>query len=123
MLDTLEPALHERHSIQRSGLVHHADRSSQYWALRDTARLAGAGIEPSVGSVDETLAGTISGLFEAEVLHRRGPWRSFEAAESANLERVGWDNRRRLPAPIGHAPPAEADARDRARVGEQAVAA
>ena len=47
--------------------------------------LAEAGIEPSVGSVgdsyDNALAETINGLYKAEVIHRRGPWRTFEAVE------------------------------------------
>ena len=42
-------------------------------------------MEPSVGSVgdsyDNALAETINGLYKAEVIHRRGPWRSFEAVE------------------------------------------
>jgi putative transposase len=45
--------------------------------------------EPSVGSVgdsyDNALAETINGLFKAEVIHRRGPWRNFEAVEYATL--------------------------------------
>ncbi|KMO24926.1 hypothetical protein VP06_32910, partial [Methylobacterium aquaticum] len=57
----------------------------QYLALRYTERMAGAGIEPSVGSggdsYDNALAETINSLFKAEVIHRRGPWRSFEAVE------------------------------------------
>ena len=31
---------------------------------------------------------TVNGLFKAEVIHRRGPWRSFEAVEYATLEWV-----------------------------------
>jgi hypothetical protein len=54
--------------------------------------LAEAGIEPSVGSVgysyDDALAETINGLYKAEVIHRRGPWRNFEAVEFATLERL-----------------------------------
>ncbi len=88
VLDALEQALHERRPAQGSGLVHHSDRGSQYLALRYTERLAGAGIEPSVGSVgdsyDNALAETINGLFKAESIHRRGPWRSFEAVEYAH---------------------------------------
>src|SRR4051812_7626151 len=57
--------------------------SAQYVSIRYTERLAAAGIEPSVGSVgdsyDNALAATINGLYKAEVIHRRGPWRSFEA--------------------------------------------
>ncbi|MGR3435892.1 MAG: IS3 family transposase [Shimia sp.] len=127
VLDALEQALHERRPVQGSGLVHHSDRGSQYLALRYTERLAGAGIEPSVGSVgdsyDNALAETINGLFKAEVIHRRGPWRSFEAVEYATLEWVDWYNHRRLLAPIGHVPPAEAEARYHANVGDQALAA
>lgn len=40
-----------------------------------------AGIEPSVGNVgasyDNALAETINGLYTAELIHRRGPWRSL----------------------------------------------
>jgi putative transposase len=55
------------------------------------------------------LAETTKGLFEAEVIHRRGPWRSFEAVEFATLEWVDWFNHRRLLEPIGNLPPAEAE--------------
>lgn len=45
----------------------------------------------SVGdSYDNALAETINGLFKAEVIHRRGPWRAFEAVEYAVLEWVDW---------------------------------
>jgi putative transposase len=115
VLDALDQALHERRPVQGGGLVHHSDRGSQYLALRYTKRLAEAGIEPSVGSVgdsyDNALAESIIGLFKAEVIHRRGPWRSFEAVEYATLEWVDWFNNRRLLEPIGTIPPAEAEAR------------
>jgi putative transposase len=115
VLDALEQALHERQPIRRAGLVHHSDRGGQYVSLRYTQRLAEAGIEPSVGSVgdsyDNALAETVIGLFKAEVIHRRGPWRSLEAVEYATLEWVDWLNHRRLLEPIGNVPPAEAEAR------------
>ena len=44
------------------------------------------------------------------MIHRRGPWRSFEAVEFATLEWVDWFNNRRLLEPIGNIPPAEAEA-------------
>jgi putative transposase len=44
------------------------------------------------------------------VIHRRGPWRGFEAVELATLEWVDWFNNRRLFEPIGNIPPAEAEA-------------
>ena len=115
VLDALEQALHDRRPIHRGGLVHHSDRGSQYVSIKYTERLAEAGIEPSVGSVgdsyDNALAETINGLYKAEVIHRRGPWRSFEAVEFATLEWVDWFNNRRLLEPIGNIPPAEAEER------------
>jgi len=112
VLDALEQAVHQRQP--GSGLVHHSDRGSQYLSIKYTERLAEAGIEPSVGSVgdsyDNALAETINGLFKAEVIHRRGPWRSFDAVEYATLEWVDWFNNRRLLEPIGNIPPAEAEA-------------
>jgi putative transposase len=88
--------------------------SAQYLSIKYTERLAEAKIAPSVGSVgdsyDNALAETINGLFKAEVIHRRGPWRSFEAVEYATLEWVDWFNNRRLLEPIGNIPPAEAEA-------------
>jgi transposase InsO family protein len=68
-------------------------------SIKYTERLTEAGIEPSVGSVcdsyDNALAETINELFKAEVINRRGSWRSFEAVEYAKLEWVDWFNHRR----------------------------
>jgi transposase-like protein len=54
--------------------------------------LAQAGIEPSVGSrgdsYDNALAETINGLYKAELIHRRAPWKTKEALELATLEWV-----------------------------------
>ena len=115
VLDALEQAIHERQPVHRGGLVHHSDRGSQYVSIKYTERLVEAGIEPSVGSVgdsyDNALAETINGLYKAEVIHRRGPWRSFEAVEFATLEWVDWFNHRRILEPIGNIPPAEAEQR------------
>jgi len=127
VLDALEQALHERRPAHKTGLVHHSDRGSQYVSIRYTERLAEAGIEPSVGSVgdsyDNALAETINGLYKAEVIHRRGPWRSFEAVEFATLTWVDWFNHRRLLQPIGNIPPAEAEDRYYAMLQEQKLAA
>jgi transposase InsO family protein len=100
--------------------------SAQYVSIRYTERLAEAGIEPSVGSVGDSydaLAETINGLYKAEVIHRRGPWRSFEAVEFATLEWVDWFNNRRLLEPIGNIPPAEAEALFYAKEKEVPLAA
>ena len=65
-------------------------RSRQYVSIKYSERLAEAGVEPSIGSVgdsfDNALAETTNGLYKAEVIHRRGPWRNFEAVEFATLE-------------------------------------
>ncbi|PLC47862.1 IS3 family transposase [Pollutimonas subterranea] len=113
VLDALEQALYDRQPQQTDGLVHHSDRGSQYVSIRYTERLAEAGIEPSVGSrgdsYDNALAETINGLYKAEVIHRRGPWKTKASVELATLEWVSWFNHHRLLAPIGYIPPAEAE--------------
>ena len=105
----------------------------QYLALRDTERLAEAGVEPSSAALtlspskdgdsdDDALAETINGLPKAEVIHRRGPWRSFEAVEFATLEWADRFDTRRLFEPIGNLPP-EAEARHCAQAAVRALAA
>ena len=49
------------------------------------------------------------GLYKAEVIHRRGPWRHIDAVEYATLEWVDWFNHRRLLEPIGNVLPAESE--------------
>ena len=127
VLDALEQAIHDRRPAHHGGLVHHSDRGSQYLSIKYTERLAEAGIEPSVGSVgdsyDNALAETINGLYKAEVIHPRRPWRSFEAVEYATLEWVDWFNNRRLLGPIGNIPPAEAEQRYQAKLDDIPMAA
>lgn len=112
MLDALEPALHDRRP--QCGLTHHSDRGGLHVSIRDTERLAEVGIEPSVGSVGDSdnnaLAESVIGLFKAEVIHRRRPWRGLETVEHATLEGVDWFNQSPLLGPIGHVPLAEAEA-------------
>jgi transposase InsO family protein len=114
VLDALEQALYARRSGRDGELVHHSDRGSQYVSIRYSERLAEAGIEPSVGSrgdsYDNALAETINGLYKAELIHRRAPWKTREAVELATLEWVSWFNHHRLLEPIGYIPPAEAEA-------------
>ena len=114
VLDALEQALYARQPDRNAALTHHSDRGSQYVSIRYTERLAEAGIEPSVGSrgdsYDNALAETINGLYKAELIHRRAPWKSPEAVELATLEWVSWFNHHRLLEPIGYIPPAEAEA-------------
>ena len=108
-------------------MLRRAVELKQHVSIRYSERLAEAGIEPSVGSVgdsfDNTLAETVIGLFKAEVVRRRGPWRSLDAVEFATLEWVDWFNNRRLLEPIGNVPPVEAEERYHARAEAPALAA
>jgi len=109
-LDALEQALYDRpvHEVER--LVHHSDRGVQYLSIRYTERLAEAGIERSVGSrgdsYDNALAESVIGLFKAEVIHRRGPWKGYEDVEYATLTWVAWYNGSRLHESLGYQSPA-----------------
>ena len=80
-------------------------------SIRYSERLAEAGIEPSVGSKGDSYnnawAETINGLYEAESIHRRAPWKTKESLEPATLEWVWRSNQHRLLEPIGYIPPAE----------------
>jgi len=125
VLDALEQALWSRSDVH--GIVHHSDRGSQYLSICYSERLTEAGAQPSVGSVgdsyDNALAETIIGLYKAEVIHRRGPWRHLEAVEYATLEWVDWFNHRRLLEPIGNVPPAEFEASYHQSTGQLPMAA
>lgn len=125
VLDALEQALYDRQPERADALIHHSDRGSQYVCIRYTERLAEAGIEPSVGSrgdsYDNALAETINGLYKAELIHRRAPWKTKETVELATLEWVAWFNHHRLLEPIGYIPPAEAEANYYRRLAEPAT--
>ena len=124
VLDALEQALYARQPERDDALIHHSDRGSQYVSIRYTERLAEAGIEPSVGSrgdsYDNALAETINGLYKAELIHRRAPWKTKAAVELATLEWVSWFNHHRLLEPIGYIPPAEAEANYYRQLASQA---
>ena len=112
-LGALEQALWIRQG-PFGGLVHHSDRGVQYLSIRYTERLAEVGAVSSVGSrgdsYDNALAESVNGLYKAELVHRRGPWRGLEDLELATLEWVDWFNHRRLSSAIGYVPPAEYEA-------------
>ncbi|HEY0197308.1 MAG TPA: IS3 family transposase [Rhodanobacter sp.] len=125
VLDALEQALYARQPERDNSLVHHSDRGSQYVSIRYSERLAEAGVEPSVGSkgdsYDNALTETINGLYKAELIHRRAPWKTKEAVELATLEWVSWFNHHRLLEPIGYIPPAEAEANYYRQLASQAA--
>ena len=113
VLDALEQALFARQSGREGELIHHSDRGSRYVSIRYSERLTEAGIEPSVGSkgdsYDNALAETINGLYEDELIHRRGPGKRARRW-SWRREWVSWFNHHRLLEPVGYIPPAEAEA-------------
>jgi putative transposase len=73
-------------------------------------------------SFDNALAETIIGLYKAELIRRRGPWKGLDDVEYATLEWVDWFNNRRLLEPIGHVPPAEFEAAYWSMEGSDAAA-
>jgi putative transposase len=113
-LDALEMAIWRRQRQDLTGLIHHSDRGVQYLAIRYTERLAEAGAVGSVGSrgdsYDNALAEAVNGLYKAEVIRKRGPWRSLEQVELATAEWVDWWNHRRLHSALSNMPPAEFEA-------------
>jgi putative transposase len=126
VLDALEQALYDRQP-DPDALIHHSDRGSQYVSIRYTERLAKADIAPSVGSkgvsYDNALAETINGLYKAELIHHRGPWKTRESVELATLEWVSWFNHQRLMGALGYIPPAEAEANYYRQLNRQAAMA
>ena len=58
-------------------------------------------------SYDNALAESVIGLYKAELVRRKGPWRGLDDLEYATLEWVDWFNHRRLFSAIGCVPPAE----------------
>jgi transposase InsO family protein len=111
-LDALEQALYDRRD--RSELIHHSDRGTQYLSIRYTERLIEAGIQPSVGSVgdsyDNALAESTIGLYKTEVIEKNGPWRGLEDVEHATLVWVAWYNKNRLHGALDYVPPTEFEA-------------
>ena len=114
VLDALELAAWSRWDHALEELVHHSDHGSQYLALRYTERVAELGARVSAGAVgdsyDNALAETMFGLYKAELIHRRGPWRSVAQVELATAAWVHWWNERRLHSALGYMPPAEYEA-------------
>jgi putative transposase len=82
--------------------------------VRYTERLAENGAVTSVGSrgdsYDNALAESVIGLYKAELVRNRWPWRGLDDLEYATLEWVDLWNHRRLLEPIGDIPPAEKEA-------------
>jgi len=126
-LDALEMAIFSRGDRALAGLIHHSDRGSQYLAIRYTERLDDAGVVNSVGSrgdsYDNALAETVNGLYKAELINRKGPWRSIEQVELETAAWVHWWNTDRLHSACGDMPPAEYETAYHQRLEEATLAA
>lgn len=114
VLDTLEMALWARDHAGLSvdkGMIVHSDAGSQYTSFAFTQRLIDAGADPSIGTVgdgyDNALAETTIGLYKAELINRRGPWKTLDEVEFATLEWIDWYNHSRLHSACDRLPPAE----------------
>ena len=94
-------------------------------SIQYNERRAEAGIEPSIGSrsdsYDNAVTQTINGLYKAELIHHRAPWKTKESLELATLEWVSWFNHHRLLEPIGYISPAEAEENYYRQLAGQAV--
>ena len=113
VLDALVQALYDRQLERTDALIHHGDRGSHDVSIRYSEQLAEAGIEPSIAirsdSYDNALAQTINGLYKAELIHCRAPWKTKESLELATLEWVSWFDHHRLLEPVGYISSAEAE--------------
>ena len=84
------------------GSTVHADQASHWDKL--AAHFPIKRIDHSVAYSKDGACTNMAGI------HRRGPWRSFEAVEYVTLEWVDWFNNRRLLELIGNIPPTGAEA-------------
>jgi putative transposase len=117
VLDALDMALWQRdhggHPVS-AGLIHHSDAGSQYTSIAFTAHLMAEGILASIGTVgdalDNALMESAIGLYKAELINRRGPWRALAHVETATAGYLHWFNTQRIHSAIGDIPPAEHEA-------------
>ncbi len=97
-----------------TGLTHHSDHGSNYMAMVYTDRILELGATPSTGTIgdsyDNALAEAVNGRYKAELIRRRGPWRTVEQVELATLEWVWWWNNERLHGELDYRTPAEVEA-------------
>jgi transposase InsO family protein len=92
-------------------LVHHSDRGAQYTAIRFTQRLADAGIQPSMGSVGDSLDNALAENFFSILKVERVYRTSYRTREEAELDLFrwidGWYNPHRIQRELGWLSPDE----------------
>ena len=81
------------------------------------------GILASIGTVgdalDNALMESAIGLYKAELINRRGPWRALAHVETATAGYLYWFNTQRIHGAIGDIPPAEHEAAWYAAAGNE----
>jgi len=55
------------------------------------------------------MAESVNALYKAELIRRRGPWKTVEEVELATLEYVWWWNNKRLHGELGYRSPLEVE--------------
>jgi len=92
-------------------LVHHSDRGAQYTAIQFTQRLADAGIQPSMGSVGDSLDNALAENFFSILKVERVYRTSYRTREEAELDLFryidGWYNPHRIQRELGWLSPDE----------------
>jgi putative transposase len=63
-----------------------------------------------VVSVTTALAESFNGLYKAECIHHKGPWRNVDNVEWATLIYVDWFNNRKIHESLDYVPPVEFEA-------------
>jgi putative transposase len=92
-------------------LIHHSDRGAQYTAIRFTQRLHDAGIQPSMGSVGDSLDNALAENFFSILKVERVYRTSYRTREEAELDLFryidGWYNPHRIQRELGWLSPDE----------------
>jgi len=92
-------------------LIHHSDKGAQYTAIRFTQRLHDAGIQPSMGSVGDSLDNALAENFFSTLKVERVYRTSYRTREEAELDLFryidGWYNPHRIQRELGWLSPDE----------------
>jgi putative transposase len=95
-------------------LIHHSDRGAQYTAIRLTQRLADTGIQPSMGSVGDSLDNALAENFFSTLKVERVYRTTYRTREEAELDIFryidGWYNPHRIQRELGWLSPDEYEA-------------
>ena len=104
VLDAPDQAIRQRRPALGSS-THRLDRGMLCLSIRYAERLAEAGIDMSVGSIedscDNAMAETVIGLFKAEIVKPLGLRKTTGQLEWETMKWVRWNNKDRLHGAVG----------------------